>query len=151
MSLQQWREFGWLEPHTTNKKQISDLLAIVERDLRVAKATDDIDWIFGIAYNAALKLCTILLYASGYRAARSQHHNRTLATLPLILGPERGTDAAYMDQCRMKRNTLEYDQVGVVSASEANELLEFVEGLRTDAMEWLKKERPELTVAKPVA
>ena len=45
----------------------------------------------------------------------------------------------------MKRTTLEYDQVGVVSASEAKELLEFAEALQTEVVAWLKKERPELT------
>jgi len=33
MRLQQWAANGWLRPHQTNKQQIADLLAIVERDL----------------------------------------------------------------------------------------------------------------------
>ena len=44
------------------------------------------DWRFGIAYNTALKLCTILLYASGYRAERTLQHYRTIQAMPLILG-----------------------------------------------------------------
>ena len=33
MRLQQWAANGWLRPHQTTQQQISDLLAIVERDL----------------------------------------------------------------------------------------------------------------------
>ena len=44
------------------------------------------DWRFGIAYNAALKLCTILLYAEGYRPEKTLQHYRTIQALPLILG-----------------------------------------------------------------
>jgi hypothetical protein len=36
MSLAQWAENGWLRPHTTSTKEISDLLRIVERDLQDA-------------------------------------------------------------------------------------------------------------------
>jgi hypothetical protein len=33
MRLQQWAANGWLRPHQTTRQQISDLLAIVDRDL----------------------------------------------------------------------------------------------------------------------
>jgi hypothetical protein len=39
------------------------------------------DWKFGIAYNAALKLCTILLHDSGYRPEKNLAHYRTLQAL----------------------------------------------------------------------
>lgn len=61
MSLQQWADNGWLRPHQTSPKEIRDLLAIVKRDLADAKEDISADWQFGIAYNAALKLCTVLL------------------------------------------------------------------------------------------
>lgn len=66
MSLEQWARNGWVRKHQTSARQIADLLAIVDRDLRDAAAGDiSTDWKFGIACNAALKLCTILLHASG--------------------------------------------------------------------------------------
>jgi hypothetical protein len=73
MSLQQWHKNGWLRPHQTNQAQIADLLAIVTRDLDDSRRDLSPDWQFGIAYNAALKLCTILLYASGYRPEKISH------------------------------------------------------------------------------
>jgi len=56
MSLQRWLEYGWLRPHKANRKEISDLLRIIARDLLDAAGDISADWRFGIAYNAALKL-----------------------------------------------------------------------------------------------
>jgi hypothetical protein len=58
MSLQKWLEYGWLRSHKTSRKEISDLLRITDRDLLDAAGDISADWRFGIAYNAALKLCT---------------------------------------------------------------------------------------------
>jgi hypothetical protein len=139
MSLENWAKNGWLRPHQTNRQQIADLLAIVERDLADARNTSvSADWQFGIAYNAALKLCTILLYASGYRPEKNLAHYRTLQALLLILGTDRDDDADYHDACRVKRNTAEYDVAGTVSQSEADELREFAASLQTEVIEWLR-------------
>ena len=78
MSLQQWANNGWLRPHQSSPQEIQDLLAIVSRDLSDAEGNISADWRFGIAYNAALKLCTILLHASGYRPEKTLQHYRTL-------------------------------------------------------------------------
>lgn len=145
MSLENWAKNGWLRPHQTNRQQIADLLAIVERDLTDARNTTvSADWQFGIAYNAALKLCTILLYASGYRPEKNLAHYRTLQALPLILGADRDDDADYLDACRAKRNTAEYDVAGTVSQSEADELRDFASSLRRAVIQWLRSNHPSL-------
>lgn len=97
MRLQQWKTNGWLQAHQTSPAQITDLLAIVDRDLEDSMRDLSPDWQFGIAYNAALKLCTILLYASGFRPEKNLAHYRTLAALPIILGNEYKDDADYLD------------------------------------------------------
>jgi hypothetical protein len=144
MTLRQWADNGWLKPHQTSPEEISSLLAIVERDLGDAGSEISPDWRFGIAYNAALKLCTILLYAEGYRPAHGLQHYRTLATLALILGPEKKTDVEYLDDCRKKRNILEYKYVGGVSESDAKELVLFVRKLMQEVIQWLKENHPSL-------
>lgn len=89
MSLENWHKNGWLRPHQTSPSQIAELFAIADRDLADARTERlSSDWQFGIAYNAALKLCTILLYAEGYRPEKNLAHFRTLQALPLILGSE---------------------------------------------------------------
>ena len=98
MTLKQWSENAWLVPHVTSPQEIHNLLEIVHRDLTDAHVPEiSDDWRFGIAYNAALKLCTILLYSEGYRPAKNLAHYRTLQALPLILGKNHETDAAYLD------------------------------------------------------
>jgi hypothetical protein len=110
MSLKQWANDGWLRPHRSSRKEIEGLLSIVDRDLESARVAQlSPDWRFGIAYNAALKLCTILVHASGYRPERTRHHYLTIQALPLILGTGRKADARYLDTCRIKRNEVEYE------------------------------------------
>ncbi|WP_305046457.1 hypothetical protein [Geoalkalibacter sp.] len=145
MTLQQWADHGWLKHHRSSRQEIADLLAIVERDLKDAKSGGiSSDWQFGIAYNAALKLCTILLCAQGFRAGQGLQHYRTIQALPLVLGPERKADANYLDVCRVKRNTVEYDCSGAASHGEAQELIAFVEEFRGDVLAWLRRQHPEL-------
>jgi hypothetical protein len=36
MTLQKWLEYGWLRSHESGKKEISDLLRIIDRDLQDA-------------------------------------------------------------------------------------------------------------------
>ena len=83
MSLKKWADNGWLKKYITDREEVVKLLAIVERDLKDAEEDElSPDWQFGIAYNAALKLCNILLYAKGYRASHGTHHYRLIAALP---------------------------------------------------------------------
>lgn len=146
MSLDDWAKNGWLRPHQSNRQQLGDLLAIVDRDLGDAAASGlSQDWRFGIAYNAALKLCTMLLYACGHRPEKNLAHYRTLQALPLILGAEWDDDADYLDTCRAKRNTAEYDAVGQVSTAEADELIAFTHKLRAAALAWLQSQHPALS------
>lgn len=144
MSLQQWANNGWLQPHRTSRKEIAGLLRIVERDLNDAQGDISSDWRFGIVYNAALKLCRILLSAEGYRPSHELQHYRTLVALPEILGEAKKADAEYLNDCRKKRNIVEYDEVGGASESDADELIEFVKDLRDEVINWLKKNHPEL-------
>jgi uncharacterized protein (UPF0332 family) len=140
MSLVDWTKNGWLRPHKSSKEEITNLLEIVERDLKDASANGiSDDWKFGIAYNAALKLCTALLHSSGYRAEKNLAHYRTLQALPLILGAKHKDNANYLDACRKKRNETEYDFAGSISEEEAQELIGFCKELKVEVIAWLKK------------
>ncbi len=144
MTLKNWLNNGWLRPHKTSIKEIADLLMIVERDLKDAEGGISDDWRFGIAYNAALKICTILLYAQGYRAEKNLQHYRTIQALPLILGADRKADADYLNTCRAKRNIVEYDYIGAVSSDDADELIAFTKEFKKDVKEWLETNHPDL-------
>jgi len=144
MTLQKWAEYGWLRSHKTSKKEITDLLRIIDRDLHDATGDISADWRFGITYNAALKLCTILLYAEGYRPEKNLQHYRTIQALPLILGKKHEQDAKYLDTCRNKRNMVEYDYVGSVMEEDVTELISYVNELRDEVLRWLDESHAEL-------
>jgi hypothetical protein len=149
MSLKQWSDNGWLRPHLSSAQEVAGLLAIVDRDLADAGGKVSADWRFGIAYNAALKLCTILLHAAGYRPEKNLQHYRTIAALPLILGDGRKSDALYLEACRVKRNTAEYEMAGVATEKDADELREFARGLRRDVTAWMKNHHPHFLPTGP--
>jgi hypothetical protein len=144
MTLKQWSDNAWLRSHKTSFQEIEDLLHIVDRDLKDAGMPISADWRFGIAYNASLKLCAILLYAEGYKAERTLQHYRTIQALPLILGDKYKMDAEYLDSCRSKRNIAEYNRAGTVSGTEADELVGFVKNFKEEVVRWLMGKHPQL-------
>ena len=115
-------------------------------DARAKEISDD--WRFGIAYNAALKLCTILLCAEGYRPPQSLAHYRSLQALPVVLGTDRQADADYLEACRKKRNAVEYDSVGGATTADADELIDFAVSLEKDVLSWLHSNHPNLVPPK---
>ena len=145
MSLRRWADNGWLRPHRTSAEEIGQLLSIVDRDLTDAAKDVSPDWQFGIAYNAVMRLCTILLFAEGYRAERTGQHYRIIQALSLIMGQDRQGDAEYLDACRKKRNVAEYDYAGGVTVNEAEEIVAFALEFSQDVQAWLKEYHPELT------
>jgi len=147
MSLKQWAENGWLKAHKTTPQEIRNLLAIADRDLQDVSGKISADWRLGIAYNAVLKLANILLAAEGYRVDRLSQHYRTIQAIPLILGESHRADAEYLDVCRMKRNTIEYDSVGAATQEDSDELSDFVKGFRIVVLDWLRENHSELVVS----
>jgi hypothetical protein len=122
--LKQFLAEGRLKKHRTNRKEIQDLLRVVDRDVKDAEVTEiSIDLRFTIAYQAALQLATIVLAASGFRTTGSGHHWVTFKMLPELMGSETQSLAEYFDLCRGKRNLSDYDRAGEISEHEAKELL----------------------------
>ena len=123
---------------------MSDQLHAAGTDLTDAGADISPAWRFAIAYNAALRLCSAVLAAAGYRAARDQKHYRTIAALPLILGDDLAELTAFLDTCRSKRHEVTYESASAISDSEADELVEAVKELEGTAVSWLRRVHPEL-------
>ena len=146
MSLDVWKTNGWLREYITSKKEITNLLRLVERDIKDASRQEiSIDWRFNIAYNAGLQLATLILYASGNRTGRGESkHYRVIQALPLVMGNNFNVIRDYLDNCRRKRNVCEYDAAGTVSEKESKELLVLVENLKIQVEDWLRKNHPEL-------
>lgn len=144
MSLRDWQKNSWLVEHKSSPEEIAALLAIVERDLANAKVAGlGDDWRLSIGYNAALQAATAALAASGFRAAREQHHYRTIQSVALTIGWPAAKIERF-DRFRKKRNMIGYETAGVVSEQEAREMHELAVGLRDDVLAWLRKQHPKL-------
>ena len=145
MTLKDWVDSGWLRNHRPSLQEMKNLLSIVDRDLHDAGTPGiSADWRFGMAYSAALKLCTMVVHASGYRVESARHHYLSIAALPLIMGERAAHSAQYLEGCRRKRNVVEYDLAGVVSEIEADGLFRFACQLREDVLAWIEENRTRI-------
>lgn len=125
MNLKKFISNGVIFKQPLHKDEIAKLLKIADRDIKEASlACHDIDWQFAIAYNAALQLATAVLRASGYRAStKVGHHWATFIVLPDLLGDDFREVADYFNDCRTKRNTIEYSDSGTITQKEAEKLI----------------------------
>ncbi len=100
---------------------------------------------FGHAYEAARALATVVVRASGYRVkSAGAAHYSTFVALE-VADPRRfARHAAYFNTCREKRNDLSYELAGVVTDSEAEELLREVPAFQALVDEWLRARHPKL-------
>ena len=145
MRLKKLLAEGQFRKHKTSAREIAELLAIVERDLRDAGQPDlSCDRRFTTAYNAALQLATIALHAAGYRTVGGGHHWATLHVLPEIMGSKAQKRRDYLDACRTKRNVADYDRAGEISETELTEILDETRKFRADLLEWLRTRHPNL-------
>lgn len=145
VTLKQFLAEGRLRRHRTNPREIRDLFRVVDRNLEDAAVERiSVDLRFATAYQAALQLATIVLTASGYRSVGAGHHWVTFKVLPELLGSGSQDLADYFDQCRDKRNVLDYDRAGEIAETEAEELLQEAREFRTAVLAWLRQRHPRL-------
>lgn len=144
MSLETWLSNGWIKKHSTSKKEISSLFAVVERDIQEAqKKNISADWRFNIGYNGILQLALAALAADGYRVSTEGHHFRAIQSLALTV-PIKQDEILLLDSFRKKRNIGFYDRAGTISETEVKELLSTALKLRDTVLKWFRAKHPEL-------
>lgn len=142
--MRDWLANGWLTEHKSSKEEISNLLGLVDRDLRTCQVKElDTDWKFAIAYNAALQSATAALAALGYRATREAHHYRVIESLEFTIEADSKIVQKF-NAFRKKRNLLSYELGGTISQSEANEMYALAITLRSQVSRWLQQKHPGL-------
>ena len=135
-----------IETHRTSKQEVGDLRSAVERNLcDAAIAQLSADNRFGLAYEAALLLGKMAIACAGYRVKGQGSYQTTFAALRIALGSSIGNTASYLDRCRRKRNELSYDSAGVVTATEADELLAKARSLQQTVENWIARNHPSLS------
>lgn len=124
--------------HQTSKEEISELFAVVARDIKDAgiKALSN-DRAFAIAYNAVLQLCTIVMAVEGYRTRGRDHHRTTFDFLEESEIAKLSEYAAFFNKCRRKRNDVDYDRTMVVSGNERKELIAIASKFQELVKNWI--------------
>jgi uncharacterized protein (UPF0332 family) len=146
MSWQQLLHSRRVQVHTTSRRELEGLRAIVARDLKDARVAGlSTDRQFATAYNAILQLAKMAIACAGYRVVGAGHHQTTFEAVELALGPTVSTLASYFDMCRRKRNILDYDTAQVVTETEAKELVQKAEEFRTLIEQWIAQHLPQFT------
>lgn len=114
---------GWIKPHRATRDEVVGLFGLADCDLDACQTADLVtDWRFNVAYNAALQTATAALAAAGYQASRTAHHLRVIHSLEFTLGlPANEIDL--FDAFRKKRNEADYERAGVVSDTEAEDMI----------------------------
>lgn len=144
MSLENWLSNAWLKQHETSSQEITNLLAVVDRDIEQSHIPElGPEWSFDIAYNAILQSATAALAARGYQAERVNKHKRVLDSLQYTIGLDRET-VDLLDVLRRKRHTVVYEVVGAVSEQEATEIRALAKDIRSRVRKWLGDEYPDL-------
>ncbi len=115
-----------IHTHRATAAEITRLLALADRDIKMARRTmaEDWDWAFSIAYNAVLQSARAFMYSQGYRPATEQGHKNTFAFMREALGEEFASLVGYFDRMRTKRNQAIYDVAGLITEAEARAILE---------------------------
>jgi uncharacterized protein (UPF0332 family) len=131
-------------PHTTSAQELNNLRALIARDLAdAAIAALSPDRRFATAYNAALHCGTIVVACSGYRvSARAGHHAVTFEAAQLAIGASASPFIDYFDACRRKRNTIDYQNTSVATATEAVEIQRKATEFLLLVETWVKTQHP---------
>jgi hypothetical protein len=150
VSLEDWKRNHWLKDSIPTLPEITQLFAVVDRELHDASVVGlSVDGKFMHAYDAALNLCTIALRSSGYSVVKGQgHHKKTIEALPLCLGKSFTEIADQIEIASRQRGQAMYDRTGVVEDSDADDLLSSAVKLRSALLEWLKVQHPTLFPTK---
>ena len=105
--------------------EVHRALERAERDLKTAREIMDKDWDWGfaVAYNAVLQVSRAYMFAQGYRPASAEGHKNTFAFMRLAMGENYEELITYFDRMRNKRNRAIYDVAGLITETEARNLL----------------------------
>ena len=125
MSLDSLIEDGSIHPFKATPQEISRSMEIAHRDLNEAERilAETLDWSYSIAYNAVLQACRAYMFHRGYRAASFEAHKATLAFMLVSVDVKLKESMDYFDRVRKKRHRVVYDEVGLVSEKEAQQLI----------------------------
>jgi uncharacterized protein (UPF0332 family) len=125
MSIEELIQRGSIHPFEATRGEIEKAMGIARRDLGLAEKLlgENFDWCFSIAYNAVLQACRAYMFRSGYRPASAEAHKATFEFMATVVEAPLKKSISYFDRARTKRHRTLYNDVGLISKREAEELL----------------------------
>jgi len=146
VSLEAWRDGGLLATHVTNRQEVSDLLAIMDIDLKDAEIPElSAERKLSCCHNAVLTAARAALRASGYRVPRSNQSHHYYAIQSLRYTVEFDADTVLrIEAVQKKRNVADYVRIGEVSESVVAEILALARDVCQRVREWLIENHPKL-------
>jgi len=121
--------------------EIEHALDRAERDLKTARTLieQDRDWSFTVAYDAVLQASRAYMFAQGFLPASSESHKNTFAFMRLAMGKDYEELMAYFDRMRNKRHQAIYEIAGLITETEARNILKKAESFVAIIREELKR------------
>ena len=125
MSIEELIQQGSIHPFEATPREIKKAMGIARRDLALAEKLleENFDWCFAIAYNAVLQACRAYMFHSGYRPASAEAHKATFEFMQAVMEEPLKKSISYFDRARTKRHRTLYNDAGLISEKEAEELL----------------------------
>lgn len=125
MTIERLLREGSIHPFTATPDEVNKAIEIARRDLSLAESIvkESQDWSFSIAYNAVLQACRAYMFHLGYRPASAVAHKATFEFMRLSVPARLKETISYFDRARRKRHRAMYDEAGLVTEKEAEELL----------------------------
>lgn len=116
---------GRIHRAKVSPSEIRQVMERAGRDLKTARKimAEDWDWGFAVAYNAILQASRAYMFSLGYRAASAEGHKNTFAFMRVAMGKEYEELIGYFDRMRNKRNQALYNVAGLITETEARNLL----------------------------
>ena len=122
------RIIGRIKP---NRDAALNSIKRATRDIQTAKtliSTSQFDWSLAVSYNAMLTAGRALMLDKGYRPSSTEGHLAVVQFLTIMLGAETGSRMVLiMNGMRKKRHRIVYEEMDIVSLSEAEQAVKWAE------------------------
>ena len=141
MTIEELLAEGRIRRQKVSRGEIGRALERAERDLKTAHKimAEDWDWGFAVAYDAVLQASRAYMFAQGFRPASNESHKNTFAFMRLAMGKDYEELMAYFDRMRNKRHQAIYEIAGLITETEAHNILEKAESFVAIIREELKR------------
>lgn len=108
-------------------EEVAGHLRAARQDRQSAEfiAGNDLDWAFNIAYNSILQAALAYMYWKGYKPRGEGKHYNTFEFLKESLPGELQEDIKLCQKLRKKRNRSVYGERGLISETEAKNIVSF--------------------------